>query len=86
VIGTDGTEKDFEEKGLGEDSSVGVTLSDGSVRATLFSLGVFLYLAVSGANRHVTTISSVSGGSEPATPPPPSGRGAKKVTDDGEPN
>jgi predicted acylesterase/phospholipase RssA/tetratricopeptide (TPR) repeat protein len=45
------------------DLEIGVALSGGGHRATLFSLGVLLYLADSGANRNVTIMSSVSGGS-----------------------
>lgn len=41
---------------------LGVALSGGGHRASLFSLGALLYLVDSGANREVTTISSVSGG------------------------
>jgi predicted acylesterase/phospholipase RssA len=44
-------------------SSLGVALSGGGNRAAAFGLGALLYLVDSGVNRHVTTISSVSGGS-----------------------
>src|SRR5262245_6044086 len=40
-----------------------VALSGGGFRATAFGLGVLLYLADSGLNQRVHTISSVSGGS-----------------------
>src|ERR1700693_3914628 len=40
-----------------------VALSGGGHRATLFSLGVLMYLADAGKNREVGSISSVSGGS-----------------------
>lgn len=43
--------------------SIGVALSGGGVRATLFSLGVAIALIDSGANRWVRSIASVSGGS-----------------------
>ncbi len=42
---------------------LGVALSGGGYRSTLFSLGVLAYLVDSGASRHVVAISSVSGGS-----------------------
>jgi len=42
---------------------VGVAMSGGGHRATLFGLGVLLYLADAGENRNVVSISSVSGGS-----------------------
>lgn len=42
---------------------IGVAVSGGGHRATLFGLGVLLYLADAGVNRDVVTISSVSGGS-----------------------
>lgn len=44
-------------------SGIGVSLSGGGHRASLFALGVLLYLVDSGKNREVTSISSVSGGS-----------------------
>ena len=44
-------------------SRVSVALSGGGHRATLFGLGVLLYLADAGKNREVTNIASVSGGS-----------------------
>lgn len=40
-----------------------IALSGGGHRASLFGLGVLLYLADAGKNREVTSISSVSGGS-----------------------
>lgn len=43
--------------------SLEVALSGGGFRATAFGLGVLLYLADSGLNKQVKTISSVSGGS-----------------------
>jgi len=42
---------------------IGVAMSGGGHRATLYGLGVLLYLADVGANRDVVAISSVSGGS-----------------------
>ena len=42
---------------------VALALSGGGHRASLFALGVLLYLTESGKNRDVTSISSVSGGS-----------------------
>lgn len=42
---------------------VGVALSGGGHRATLFALGALLYLADSGVSQNVTIMSSVSGGS-----------------------
>lgn len=42
---------------------IGVAMSGGGHRATAYALGVLLYLVDSGLNRHVQTISSVSGGS-----------------------
>jgi predicted acylesterase/phospholipase RssA len=47
----------------GSDARIGLALSGGGHRATLFSLGVLLYLAETGLNSAVTVISSVSGGS-----------------------
>ncbi|HLF92163.1 MAG TPA: hypothetical protein VJB14_01780, partial [Planctomycetota bacterium] len=44
-------------------AKIGVALSGGGHRAALFGLGVLLYLADSGKNREVTSITSVSGGS-----------------------
>jgi hypothetical protein len=44
-------------------AGIGVALSGGGHRATLFDLGALLYLADAGKNRDVTSISSVSGGS-----------------------
>ena len=42
---------------------VAVTLSGGGHRATLFGLGALMYLVDCGANKRVTSIASVSGGS-----------------------
>jgi predicted acylesterase/phospholipase RssA len=42
---------------------LGIALSGGGHRASLFTLGALLYLVDSGANERVATISSVSGGS-----------------------
>ena len=42
---------------------VAVTLSGGGHRATLFGLGALMYLVDCGANKKVTSIASVSGGS-----------------------
>jgi predicted acylesterase/phospholipase RssA len=42
---------------------IGVALSGGGHRASLFGLGVLLYLADAGKSREVTSIASVSGGS-----------------------
>lgn len=53
----------IQDDGLGEEGDMGVALSGGGHRATLFALGVLLYLADAGLNRQVTIISSVSGGS-----------------------
>jgi predicted acylesterase/phospholipase RssA len=44
-------------------ASIGVALSGGGHRASLFGLGALLYLADSGKSREVTSIASVSGGS-----------------------
>jgi predicted acylesterase/phospholipase RssA len=46
-----------------KDKSIGLALSGGGHRATIFSLGALLYLADSGKNKNVKTITSVSGGS-----------------------
>jgi predicted acylesterase/phospholipase RssA len=43
--------------------SIGIAISGGGHRAGLFGLGVLLYLADAGKNRHVACVSSVSGGS-----------------------
>jgi hypothetical protein len=43
--------------------SLSVALSGGGHRASLFGLGVLLYLADVGRNNDVTSIASVSGGS-----------------------
>jgi hypothetical protein len=45
------------------DPSLAVSLSGGGHRATLFTLGALMYLVDSGANKSVTSIASVSGGS-----------------------
>jgi NTE family protein len=42
---------------------LGVALSGGGFRATVYGLGALLYLVDSGLNKQVTSISSVSGGS-----------------------
>ena len=47
----------------GAERSLAVTLSGGGHRATLFGLGALMYLADAQANKHVTSIASVSGGS-----------------------
>jgi hypothetical protein len=44
-------------------SSLAVSLSGGGHRATLFALGTLMYLVDCGANKRVTSIASVSGGS-----------------------
>lgn len=44
-------------------AKIGVAISGGGYRATLFGLGVLLYLADVARNNEVVTISSVSGGS-----------------------
>ena len=44
-------------------AKIGVAISGGGHRATLFGLGVLLYLADVARNNEVVTISSVSGGS-----------------------
>jgi predicted acylesterase/phospholipase RssA len=44
-------------------AGIGVALSGGGHRASLFGLGALLYLADSGKSREVTSIASVSGGS-----------------------
>ncbi len=44
-------------------AGVGVSMSGGGHRASLFGLGVLLYLVDAGKNEQVTSISSVSGGS-----------------------
>ncbi len=44
-------------------ADVGVAMSGGGHRASLFGLGVLMYLADAGVNRDVTSIASVSGGS-----------------------
>ena len=45
------------------DGDIGLALSGGGHRATLFGLGALLYIADSGFHKHVTTIASVSSGS-----------------------
>lgn len=45
------------------DQQLGVALSGGGHRATIFGLGALLYVADSGLNRRVGTVTSVSGGS-----------------------
>jgi hypothetical protein len=42
---------------------LGIALSGGGFRATVYGLGALLYLVDSGLNKQVTSISSVSGGS-----------------------
>jgi hypothetical protein len=44
-------------------AGAGIALSGGGHRATLFTLGVLLYLADAGKNKDVTSVASVSGGS-----------------------
>jgi predicted acylesterase/phospholipase RssA len=48
---------------MAEMGRIGVALSGGGHRASLFGLGALLYLADAGKNREVTSIASVSGGS-----------------------
>ena len=48
---------------MNEPRGLGLSLSGGGHRATVFSLGALLYLVDSGCNRRVQTIASVSGGS-----------------------
>jgi hypothetical protein len=43
-----------------DEESIGVALSGGGIRATLFSLGALMYFVDSGYSRYVTDISSVS--------------------------
>ena len=50
-------------KSLDHGKEIAVALSGGGHRASLFGLGVLLYLADAGKNRDVVSISSVSGGS-----------------------
>lgn len=52
-----------EDDGVHGRDSIGLAISGGGLRATLFSLGVVLYLVQSGASQHIRLISSVSGGS-----------------------
>lgn len=47
----------------GQGRDLGVALSGGGHRATLFGLGAMLYLADAGQGRHLRTVSSISGGS-----------------------
>jgi hypothetical protein len=44
--------------------SIAVTLSGGGHRATLFGLGALMYLVDARANTNVSSIASVSGGSQ----------------------
>jgi predicted acylesterase/phospholipase RssA len=44
-------------------ASIGVAMSGGGHRASLFGMGVLLYLAEAGKNREVGSVASVSGGS-----------------------
>ena len=46
--------------------SLAVAMSGGGHRATLFVLGALMYLVDAGANKYVTSIASVSGGSPAA--------------------
>ncbi len=46
-----------------QNKKISLALSGGGHRATIFALGALLYLVDSGRNRHIDTISSVSGGS-----------------------
>jgi predicted acylesterase/phospholipase RssA len=55
--------KEAEERLARQLTGVGVALSGGGHRATLFGLGVLLYLARAGRHRNVTQMTSVSGGS-----------------------
>lgn len=48
---------------MGKEKNIGLSLSGGGHRATVFALGALLYIVDSGRNKAVTTISSVSGGS-----------------------
>jgi hypothetical protein len=48
---------------MAEMDRIGVALSGGGHRASLFGLGALLYLADAGKNQEVTSIASVSGGS-----------------------
>jgi len=43
-----------------DEESIGVVLSGGGIRATLFSLGALMYFVDSGYSRYVTDICSVS--------------------------
>src|ERR1700745_2636951 len=51
------------EQGSGKDFSIGIALSGGGFRATLFHLGVIEYLRHIGRLKDIKTITSVSGGS-----------------------
>ena len=51
------------ESGKARRESIGVALSGGGHRATIFGLGALLYLTDAGLNRSVRSITSVSGGS-----------------------
>src|SRR4051794_19857362 len=50
-------------RGREKTAPIGVALSGGGVRASLFSLGALLFLVDSGLSRRVREIASVSGGS-----------------------
>src|SRR5260370_29752440 len=54
---------DTNEWGRARRESIGVALSGGGHRATIFGLGALLYLVDAGLNRSVQSITSVSGGS-----------------------
>jgi len=45
------------------EQSIGITLSGGGFRATIFSLGVLYYLIEKGLGKRLQYIASVSGGS-----------------------
>jgi predicted acylesterase/phospholipase RssA len=47
----------------GDERDLGVALSGGGIRATLFGLGALLYLVDAGEGRRLRTVSSISGGS-----------------------
>jgi hypothetical protein len=51
------------ESDKGPRRDLGIALSGGGHRATLFTLGALLYLVDSGANQRVSAVASVSGGS-----------------------
>jgi hypothetical protein len=48
---------------LPKPETVGLAISGGGHRATIFALGALLYIVDTGVNRYIRTISSVSGGS-----------------------